>query len=1035
MKTRYTGLIALAVILTAPAFAPTAGAVPAAEQQAAGDITVSGTVTDPSGDPVIGAPIAAGGKTLVITDFDGRFQVKVPSGTQISVSYMGYKPATVTATQSGPVTIVLTEDTQRLQEVVVVGYGVQKKASVTGSVAAINADKLVEVKAPNVTNMLAGRLPGLRAVQRSGSPGDDGASVDIRGYGSMLVIVDGVERDYTQLDPNDIESISILKDASAAVYGFKGANGVLLVTTKRGKAEKAKVTYNGYVGFQHATRYPKMMNAYEYANMYNEAIFNNNPWTAAPAYSEEQLARFKSGEQGTDWWNSTMRGDAPQTSHNLSITGGNEKAQYYISAGYLYQGGLLKSGDWNYNRYNVRSNVTVNVTNDFKVDVQLSGRLDQRKKPYNADNIFRAAQMAIPTYSIYANDNPDYWGSVGDMTNPVHNSYIDNAGYDNRDRREFNSVISLEWKLPWIKGLSLKGMLAYDYKNTEWKTWRKELTEYTYNGETDSYVGKTVNTANLNNKQTNYSKPTLQLSATYSNKFAEKHQLDLTAVWEMYNDKTTWIEGSKDSALGLLDDLHYGDATNQSVDGNTAKTSHAGLVGKINYSYDNIYLLELDCRYDGTYKFRPGSRWGFFPGVSVGWRPSQYDVMRKIIPGIDDLKIRASYAKVGDEGDFDAFQYLEGYESGGSYIMGSDGVTSGLTTTGMANYWLTWYESKIFNAGLDFSWHNRLIAFSFDWFRRRRTGLPATRIGSLPTTFGETMPQENLNSDTNTGFEFEISHRNTIGKFSYSISANVSLVNIKYDHVEMAVPGNSYLNWRNNTNNRYQGIQWGKKVIGQFQSYEEILTSPVQDEAGNTTLLPGDLKFEDVNHDGLINDLDTQPLGRGNTPRIYYGLNFSAIYSGFDLSFFLQGAGGHDLYVSGDIMDPFIQQGLGNGLQLMTDRWHRADPTDPYSEWIPGYMPPVRVQGMAANRSGSSFTLHDATYLRLKSIELGYTLPKNIARFISASSVRFYVNGYNLLTFTNRNGIMKNVDPETNSTGLRYYPQMKAYNFGVNITF
>lgn len=296
-------------------------------EQTVRNITVKGVVVDAGGEPVIGASVQLKGAAGVgtITDVDGKFTLSVPANGVLQISYIGYKTTEVRVNGQAGLKVTLQEDTETLDEVVVVGYGIQKKASVTGSVAAISSDKLMEVKAPSVTNMLAGRLPGLRAVQRSGSPGDDGASVDIRGYGSMLVIVDGIERDYTQLDPNDIESISILKDAAAAVYGFKGSNGVLLVTTKKGTEQKVKIEYNGYVGFQKVTRYPEMMNAYEYASLYNEAIHNANPWRGASAYSQEQLEAYRNGTAGTDWWSETMRSTAPQTSHNLSLTGGTEK--------------------------------------------------------------------------------------------------------------------------------------------------------------------------------------------------------------------------------------------------------------------------------------------------------------------------------------------------------------------------------------------------------------------------------------------------------------------------------------------------------------------------------------------------------------------------------------------------------------------------------------------------------------------------------------------------------------------------------------
>ena len=1029
--------MAAGTLLCVPCTAAAEGLSNDGIEQADKDITVNGTVIDEFDMPVIGASIIIKGESGVgtITDFNGKFTLSVPSDAVLQISYIGYKTTEIAVNRQQVLKVVLQEDTETLDEVVVVGYGIQKKASVTGSVAAISSDKLTEVKTTNVTNMLAGRLPGLRAVQRSGSPGDDEASVDIRGYGDMLVIVDGVERDYSQLDPNDIESISILKDAAAAVYGFKGSNGVLLVTTKKGTEQKAKIEYNGYVGIQQTTRYPKMMNAYQYASLYNEAIYNDNPWIGQNAYSQEQLDSYKNGTAGTDWWNETMRNSAPQTSHNLSVTGGSEKVKYYMSVGYMGQEGILQSNDWNYRRYNVRSNISAEIAKGLTVDLNLSGRYDNRQRPYDAGNIFRSAQMAKPTYSVYANDNPDYWGATGDMPNPVHVSDSDNSGNEDRMRREFNSSLSITWEVPWVKGLIAKAMMAYDYKNTEYKTWRKDLTEYTYDAATDTHTGKDVYTAHLESQLENYVKPTYQFSLNYNNTFAKVHNVGAMMVWEMYDDKTSYVTGERDFAIGLIPDLDYGNETNQVASGKTQRTAHAGLVGRLNYDYANRYLLEFNFRYDGTYKFQSGKRWGFFPGISAGWRVSEEDFFKDWLPNMDNLKLRGSYAKVGDEGDFDAFQYLEGYETGSTYIMGSNGVTSGLATTGMANTWLTWYESRIMNFGFEASYNRGIISMEFDWFRRNRSGLPATRTGSLPTTFGEDMPQENLNSDINKGFEIVIGHKYSIGDFNYSISANFSTTRIMYDYVEREASTNKYDNWRNNTNNRYKDIRWGKKVIGQFTSYEEILNSPIQDENGNRTLMPGDLKFEDYNNDGIIDDKDTQPIGHGDTPRMYYGLNINTEYKGFDLTAFFQGAAGHDIFVSGDILDPFIQQGLGNGLELMTDRWHREDPTDPYSEWIPGYMPAPRVAGVANNRSSNSWSLHDASYLRLKTVELGYTLPKSLTAKAFIERVRFYVNCNNLLTFTSNDPMMKSIDPENNDSYMRYYPQMRTYNFGVNVTF
>lgn len=1010
-----------------------------ATNQTQPQIKVQGVIAEKNGEPITGAVIKLKDSTTngTISDIDGKFTLEVPANGILQISFVGYKSTELSINGKSEFNIVLQEDTKLLDEIVVVGYGIQKKGSVTGSISAMQGEMLKEVVAPNISSMLVGRLPGLRGTQRSGKPGDADTDIDIRGYGAMLVIVDGVERYFNQIDPNDIESVSILKDAAAAVYGFKGSNGVLLITTKKGKAETApKINYNGYLGFQQATRYPKLMNAYDYATLYNEGVMNIDPHNGKAVYSDEQLESFRDGSVGTDWWDETMRSAAPQTSHSLSVSGGSKSTQYYLSLAYLDQEGLLRSKDWNYNRYNVRSNITVEVTKGLKVDLQLRGMKDRRVNPYDAGELFQQAQMANPTFPVYANNNPEYWQANGDRPNPVHMSYKDEAGYDNRDRHEFNSSLSFTWELPWVDGLQAKAMFAYDYKNDEEKKWKKEAYEYSYNSVNDVYEKKTISSlSTLNSKMVNWHKPTQQYSFNYNKTFAGKHDVGGLLLWEMYYDKQKWLEGNKQYNIGLIDELEFGDKTNQRTGGNTGSSAHAGLVGRFNYAFDNRYLVEFSFRHDGSSKFRSGDRWGFFPGVSLGWRVSEESFFKNRLPDMDNLKIRASYAKVGDEGDFSAFQYLEGYRYDGHYVLGNNGVTLGLVNKGMANPWLTWYESKIKNIGFEASFKKGLITIEFDYFQRNRDGLKATRTGSLPTTFGENMPEENLNSDKNRGFEISLGHNHKFGDFKYNLSANFSSVRIYDDYVEREVSSNMYRNWRDNPNGRYKSIRWGKKTIGQFQSYEEIINSPIQDKNGNKSLMPGDLKFEDWNGDGIIDDKDVQPIGHGSSPRMYYGINMGAEYKGFDMTLFFQGASGHDIYINNDILDPFIQQGLGNGFEIMTDRWHREDPTDPYSKWIAGEMPAIRPSGFSDNRTENSWSLHKANYLRLKTLEIGYTLPDAVTKGVGIDKLRFYANFNNLLTFSSRNGFMKGVDPESDQNQLRYYPQLKTYNFGVNLTF
>ena len=909
--------------------------------------TVKGVVEDALG-PIAGANVVEKGTTNgTITDMDGNFTLNVSPNAVLVISYIGYKDQEMPVNNKTNIQVKLAEDSQALDEVVVVGYGVQKRASVTGSVASLQAKDIATVKTPNVSNALAGKLPGLRAVQRSGAPGDDDASIDIRGYRDALVIVDGVERDFKQIDAND---------------------------------------YNGYVGIQNITRYPEYYNGYEYATLYNEA--QQNIGVTAP-YSAEDLERFKQGIGTTDWYDEVIRKTAPATYHNLSVSGGAEKVKYFFSLGLTDQEGIYKSKAFNYKKYNVRSNISAEIVKGFTVDLQLSGRLDTRMKPYEAEPLSRSIQMAKPVFPIYANNNPDYWSNPGDKGNPVHLSDIDNVGYDRRDRREFNGSIGLNWEVPWVKGLSAKALFSYDYNNKYSRKWYKEYYEYTYDAVNDVYNASGSHTiSELTTQNDNYFRPNGQISLNYKNTFG-KHDIGALVLWEFYNDRTDILKAYRQFTVGALDQIDAGDKTNMDNGGTARVSAHAGLVGRLNYAYDNKYLAELSFRYDGSYKFAPDNRWGFFPAVSLGWRVSEEAFFKEALPMVDNFKIRGSFGKVGDEGvtgytdkdeedgKYRAYQYLMGYRyPSGNYVLGTGGLTNGAKDRGMPNLALTWYESKTTNVGFEASVLSGLINVEFDYFVRKRSGLLTKRQLTLPTTFGQELPVENLNSDRNQGFEIVLGHRHKIGDFTYDVKGNFSTTRIYNEHVERAASANMYDDWRNNNNDRYKDIQWGKVCIGQFQSYEEILNSPIQDNNGNKSLMPGDLKFQDWNNDGIIDGKDDQPIGHGNTPRLYYGLNLYGEYKGFDLTLFFQGAAGHEVFTTGDFMAPFIQQGLGNGITLNLDRWHREDPSDMSSEWIPGYMPALRPTGFSANSGTNTWTRQKANYLRLKTIELGYTFPK-----------------------------------------------------------
>jgi TonB-linked SusC/RagA family outer membrane protein len=1001
-------------------------------------LTIKGTVIDAEGMPLPGVNVIVKGTiTGVVTDGSGNYSINVPNEQAVlQFSFVGFATQETIVSGQRIVNITLSEDTQLIDEVVVVGYGVQKRASVTGSVASIQSKDIAAVNVPSVSNAIVGKLPGLRAIQRSGAPGDDVSNIDIRGYGSALVIVDGVQRSFTQINANDIESISILKDASAAVYGFKGANGVILVTTKKGTQGKPQINYSGYYGIQNVTRYPEFFNAYEYALLQNEAQLNIG---GNPQFSDEALQKYKAGNDpdypNTNWWGEVTKKNAPQLYQNISISGGNENVNYFVSLGYTNQKGLWVSRDHTFEKYNVRSNINAKITQGLTVDFQLAGRLDNRNKEYTRDPIGRTVMIAHPNIPIYANNTEPYWQDAGGEPNPLQSTYKDEIGYDNRERREFAGSLGLNWEIPWIDGLTAKALLSYDYDSNFAKNWYKEQYNYVYNATTEEYEKKTWHSlSTMNERYERGFRPNQQYSLNYQKGFG-LHDINVLALFEIRRDRGDWFSSYREFTVGAIDQAKAGDKTNMSNDGNASEYRSAGLVGRANYAYAGKYLAEVSFRYDGSSKFRSSEQWGFFPAISLGWRISEESFIKNNLPFVSNFKIRGSYGITGDDSDFNSDVFRTGYNyPSGSYILGTSGISNGVVDKGVPNRVLTWYDVKTTNIGFEGTFWKGLLSVEFDYFVRVRDGLPATRNLSLPSTSGLSMPQENLNSDKNKGFEIVVGHRKHFGDFNYEVKANFTNARIYNEYLERAASSNMYTNWHDNYNDRYKSITWGYKAVGQFQSFQEILNSPIQDNNGNKSLLPGDIKYQDFNNDGIIDDSDTQPIGHSTMPSMFYGLNMYFEYKGIDLTVFFQGAAGHELKTNEVFLYPFIQQGLGNGVVIWLDRWHRADPNNPDSEWIAGTMPAVRPAGFEGNNRMSTWSLLKQDYLRLKNIELGYTLPKNWLQRIGIDNVRVYVSAFNLLTFTH-GGMMKYMDPENDNDNLQYYPQMKSANFGLTLSF
>jgi TonB-linked SusC/RagA family outer membrane protein len=1025
--------ILLGILLSLPAYAQSTN-------------KISGVIHDASGNPVIGASvIMKDKKTGVITDIDGKFTIDAANGTKLVISYIGYQTKELTVGKDNFKQIILAEDIEQLDELVVVGYGTQKKATLTGAVSAVTNKEITTTKNENVMNMLTGKVPGVRVVQKSAEPGSFNNSFDIRGLGNPLVIIDGIPRDnFTRMDPNEIESISVLKDASAAIYGVRAANGVVLITTKKGnsaKKDKFDMTYSVNYGGQKAIGLPLGTDAIGYMTLMNEKRkrnFQNNYITQlAPAFNEADFEAFRNGSRiSSDWGKLVLADFAPQQQHSLSMNGSGENINYFFNVGYLDQMGIFKSGDLNYNKWNFRANIDAKITKNVRTELRVSGIMDTKNDIVGgAWNVFKSIWNQLPTDAIYANNNHDYPGTASGFIHPALAIDADETGYNQTKGKWLQSSFALIYDIPHVKGLNAKALYSYDYKNSDNKQYSKAVTQYTYDPANNTYIGSVLNSpSKVSRSYGMNTSQLLQLSLNYERSFKSNNVKGLLLFENNVSEGDNFY-ASRELALDI-DQLYAGNDKNQigNMDANGLyKTVSKSLIGRVNYDYASKYLAEFSFRRDGSSRFSPIGQWGFFPAASAGWRISEESFIKdtKALSFINNLKLRTSYGVMGDDAAL-AYQFITGYDypSGGTVFGGN--YVNGVGFRDVANENLTWYTAKTFDVGVDLDLWQGLLGLQVDYFQRNREGLLATRLQSLPGTLGATLPQENLNGDQTLGYEIVLSHKNRIGKLNYNISGNMSITRTMMKFIEQAKAGNSYENWRNNQSDRYTNIWWGLTYKGQYQSYNEIYNNSVNAGGGNQGLVPGDYYYEDLNGDGVIDGWDERPIATRSTPQINFGFNLNADYRGFDLNLLFQGAAMVYVEYQEQLAEPLCWD--RNALALFMDRWHTEDPNadyfDPNTKWIPGTFASV---GNGSVRGSGTAAVQDASYIRLKSAELGYTVPRKLMQKIGLDSGRFYVNGYNLLTFTG----LKFIDPEHPGDELYgyIYPLAKTYNIGFNVTF
>ncbi len=996
---------------------------------------ISGVVLDEKGETIIGASIIEkGAKTGTVSDVNGRFSVEISNPTTLSISYIGFKAVDIEVGDNQNIVAVLTENMKSLDEVVVVGFGFQKKESVVGAISSVKAADIIQTPVANISNALNGRLPGLIAMQRQGEPGRDDAEIYIRGKSTLegaaatpLVLVDGVERSFTELDANEIETISILKDASAtAVYGVRGANGVILVTTKRGIEGPAKIQFSSQMGFQNPTRSPKFRDAQLTAELYQEGYYNDNKNADGSGklfYSNNQLATIARVVLGTatadekllypnnNWFSDLTQSNAPQQQYNLNVSGGNKAIKYFISGGYLSQGSYFKDltseyyvGQKNYDsnfkfdRYNFRSNVDVNVTKDFTATLNLAGRVEK----INSPNVSTQALYSY-LYGISSLLSPIAYPGIGfaelpNMDNPA--ALLTQNGFQNQTKSNIESSIILKYNLDFItKGLKARANISFDsqfsYSAVYWEGY-------------DTYKRDWSNTDQAVYQQAKKGSALSFTSNTYwnTNKQYEEFGLDYNRTFGKHN------------VTGLV-------LYNQQEYRNGANTPYVyqGLVGRTTYSYDKKYLGEVNIGYNGSENFAPGKRFGFFPAVSLGWVVSEEKFLKKL-DFISFLKVRGSYGEVGNDklyigGAEQRFLYYNDYAQSGYYRFGTNYLLwNGIMEGRIGNNDVTWERAKKSNIGVEANFFNSKLGLVMDVFNEDRTDILISQSNTVPKTGGAQLPAANKGITNNHGFEIELTHRNKIGEFNYFVKGNYTFARNKIISIDEPT---SIASWQ-----RQEGKPIGQPIIyeciGLFQSAADIASSPSQAALGVPTI--GDRKYRDYNGDGIINTLDRFASGYSNIPEISYGFSFGGNIKGFDFSVLLQGV---------DHVSLTFWKGQNNN---EVGRWNpfltaeqNANATYPTLHSNAG-------SGGSINNGVTSFgplgNVYDGGYLKLKNVEIGYSLPKSLIKSIGISSARVYTNGVNLAILMDH---LKYLDPEAGSGDGTFYPQMRVINCGFNITF
>ena len=997
------------------------------------DGKITGVVSDAFG-PIAGANVVVKGTTNgTITDMNGNFSLDVPKGSKLQISYIGYITKELIVGDKTNYSIQLAEDSQALDEVVVVGYGTEKKVNVIGSIAQIGSEKLENRSTPQLSNALTGQMAGVTVIQRSGRPGNSGGEIRVRGVGSFggesnksdaLVLIDGIPGKLNDVSSEDVESISVLKDAwTAAIYGSRAANGVILVTTKTGKEGKVSVGYNGYVGFNTPTALPEFVDTWQYATLYNEAV-------GREAYTQEEIRKFRDGSDPDHYANARYLDEVfsrkgLQTGHDVTVNGGNAENKYMVSFGYLKQNGIVEKND--YQRYNARVNLINEILPGLKLTSRLSGVYGNRKEPMapggdDASNMLILIQKALRFPGLTPTVLSDGTFGAGRELHGTPAGWIKSDSFYENPEFSLNANVRLDYNP--IKDLQLSAIGAYTYTNGEERTYRSTMK---LSGD------RVLGPSELKHKMGKTIYKTFQATAEY-NKTIGGHTFGILAGYSWEQEDYRYIQGSRDKFPGNdLPYLNAGSPDNQKSEGTGNAWAIQSGFGRLRYNFNERYLFESTVRYDGSSRFPQSKKFGFFPSVAAGWRLSEENFFKEneSLGFISNLKLKVSWGRLGNQ-NIGNYPYQSVYELGQNYPFG-DTYTQGAAVTTAVDPTIKWEETETVDGGLEAVFWNGLLSVNASYFNRRTYDILYKPSGSVSTILGQKISEMNTGELKNFGWEFEVGHRNKIGDVSYNVNANLSiiknkLVTLGVGNVEQlnGLVGNGsdlFIDYPIQMYYGYvsDGVFLDEKDIKSWHDQSKVTPNPQ----------PGDIRYKDISGpdgvpDGKIDpNYDRVYLG-SRIPKFTFGLNLGVEYKGLDLSVLLQGVAG----VTG-MLDGFAGwafRGDGN-----IQKWQaegRFDPANPTR--YPAY---PRLEDLSnsttPNIVTSDFWTQDASYIRLKNIQLGYTFPKKMLQAAKISNLRVYVQAENPLCW---NKYKPGWDPEINTSG-NYYPILATYTFGVNFKF